>query len=70
MFGELAEDAGQSCLCVRQLILKSVVMLLLQDAAREGLLDEVLDWLQVRRRATDPHNHRVAVTKSTTRGHN
>lgn len=64
MAGELAEDVGQSSLCVRQLILQSVVMLLFQDAARKGLLDKVLHRPQGGRRATDPHDHSVAVTES------
>lgn len=64
MPGELAEDIGQSSLCVWKLILQCVVMLLFENAARKGLLDEVLDWLQCGRRATDPHNHSVAITKS------
>lgn len=70
MPGELAEDIGQSSLCVWELILQRVVMLLFENAARKGLLDEVLDWLQCGRRATDPHNHSVAITKSKKkRGH-
>lgn len=70
MPGELAEDVGQSPLCVREVILQSVVMRLLQDAAHEGLLDELLYRLQCRRRATDLHNHCVAITKSRTGSHN
>lgn len=65
MAGELAENVGQSSLCVWELILECVVMLLLEDASWKGLLDEVLNWLQCRRRAADPHNHCVPVTKST-----
>lgn len=61
---EHAEDVGQSPLLVRELILQCVVMLLLQDAAREVLLDKVLDWLQGRRRAADPHDYCVAIAKS------
>lgn len=63
MHGELAEDVGQSSLRVWELILQRVVMLLLQDAAREGLPDEVLHWLQIKRTAAHPDNHGVAVTK-------
>lgn len=43
MAGEEAENVGQSSLGGRELILQCVVMLLLEDAARERLLDEVLD---------------------------
>lgn len=63
MHGELAENVGQGSLCVRELILQRVVMLLLQDAAREGLPHEVLDWLQLKRTAANPDDHCVAVTK-------
>lgn len=62
--GELAEDVGQSPLCAWELILQRVVMLLLQDASWEGLLDKVFNWFQCWRRATNPHNHCVAITKS------
>ena len=62
--GELAEDGGQSPLGAWQLILQRVVMLLLQDTAWEGLLDKVLDCPQGRRRATNPNNHCVAISKS------
>lgn len=68
--GELAKDVGQSPLCVREMVLQCVVMLLLQDAAQEGPPDKVLYRLQFRRRATNPHNHRVAITKPGTRSHN
>lgn len=60
---ELAENVGQSAPCVGQLVLQRVVMLLLQDAAGELLLDKVLHRLQHRRAAADPHDHRVAVTE-------
>lgn len=63
MHGELAENVGQSSLPVWELILQRVVMLLLQDAAREGLPDEVLHRLQIKRKAANPDNHCVAVTK-------
>lgn len=63
MAGELAENVGQRSRRVWELILQCVVVLLLQDAAREGLLDEVLDWLQHKRTATNPDNHCVAITK-------
>lgn len=67
--GKLAEDAGQSPDCVWQLILQGVVVLLLQDAAREGLLDEILHWLQGRGGSPNPHDHRVAVAESATNAH-
>ena len=70
MGGELTEDVGQSSLCVWELILQCVVMLLCQGAAWEGQLDKVLDRLQGRRRATNSHNHCVAVTKPRVRVHN
>lgn len=64
MPGELAENVGQRSWRVRELILQCVVMLLLQDAAWECLLDEILDCLQHKGRAADPDNQRVAITKS------
>ena len=66
MAGELAEDVGQSSLCVWELVLESVVVLLLEDAAWKSPLDKVLNWLQFRRGATNSHNHCVAITKSRT----
>lgn len=63
MCGELVEYVGQGAPCGRQLVLQRVVVLLLQDAAGEGLLDEVLHQLQVHRTASDPQDHRVAVTE-------
>lgn len=63
MAGELVENVGQSSRHVWELILQCVVMLLLQDASREGLLDEVLDWLQRKRTATNPDSHCIAITK-------
>lgn len=62
---ELAEYVSQSSPCVRELVLQRVVMLLLQDAARELLLNEVFHRLQHDRTATDPHDDRVAVAKPT-----
>lgn len=70
MAGEVAEDVGQSSRCVWELIFQCVVMLLRQGASREGQLDKVLNWLQVRRRATNSYNHCVAIPKPTTRDHN
>lgn len=65
MVGELAENVGQSPLRVRQLILQRVVMLLLQDAVREVLLDEILHWLQHDGEPADPDDHHVAITEPT-----
>lgn len=61
--GELCENVGQGSRRVRELILQRVVMLLLQNAAWERLLDKILDWLQLRGRAAHPDDHRVAVAK-------
>lgn len=61
--GKLSENVGQGSRRVRELILQRVVMLLLQNAAWERLLDKILDWLQQSGRAADPDNHRVAITK-------
>lgn len=65
MFGELVEYEGQGSPCGRQLVLQRVVMLLLQDAAGERLLDEVLHRLQRDGTAADPQDQRVAVTEPT-----
>lgn len=64
--GEVAEDAGQSSLCVWELVLECVVVFLLENAVWESQLDKVLDWFEGRRGAADTHNHRVAITKSGT----
>lgn len=62
--GEVAEDVGQSSWCIWKLVLEGVVVTLLENAAWECLLDKVLDRLKFRRRTGDPHDHRVAITKS------
>lgn len=61
--GELAENVGQRSLRARELILQRVVMLLLQDAALERLLDKVLHRFEHNRGAANPDNQRVAIAK-------
>lgn len=61
MSGELAEDVGQSALTVGELVLQRVVVLLLQYATGEGLVDKLFHGAQSRGRAAHPHDHSVAV---------
>lgn len=63
MLGELAEDASQSALCVRELVLQCVVVLLLEHAPGEAILHKLLHGLQSRGRSSHSHDHRVAVPK-------
>lgn len=63
MSGELAEDADQSALAEGELVLQSVVVLLLQYATGEGLVDKLFHGAQSRGRAAHPHDHSVAVPK-------
>lgn len=65
MLGELSKYVGQSSLRVGELVLQRVVVLLLQDAAGERLLDEVLHWLQRSRIAAYSHDDCVAVAEPT-----
>lgn len=64
MVGEFIEDLGQGSLVIRELVLQRVVVLFLENAARESFLNKVFNWLQDRGTAADPHDQRVAVAES------
>ena len=63
MSGEMAKDAGQSALAVGELVLQRVVVLLLQYATGEGLVDKLLHGAQGGGRAAHPHDHSVAFSE-------
>lgn len=65
--GEDAEDPGQGRQRRRELVLQHVPMLLLQDAARKGQSEELLDRLQVWAGPSYADNYRIPISKPESR---